>query len=1353
MFFLSYAGIDVASAQALAEGLKAAGADVWVHSGPKALDAGTPYPEQLEQKLKQSSALLLLVGTRGVDRWVRVEVDVALIRQVESPSYRIIPLLLPGVQFRQLPPFIARFHSIPLEGDVTSWERSRFQALAQQLGTVATGLSISPDECPFPGLESFREEHARFYFGRDREIRRAAALLGRGEGAYRRWLAVYGASGTGKSSFVRAGLVPAIRTGWVEGAPARWRVAVMRPGKDPVHQLARALVQAFDWQQHPGKLPQVEEALRHPTGLGLRDFVSQMRADGEGFLLVVDQLEETFTLSEGAQEEPRLLDVLLDKALSTDQPFHLITTIRSDFMGRINELPHLARALNDPATSHYFLGPMEVANLREAILGPAQLAGLTWDEGLPDRILQDAPIASGGLPLVSHALRELWTRRSKQVLTHTAYAELGGVGGALTRSADELLNTFTPEERAHVRRLMLALVKVGRGARDVRRALTLEEAVTAAGGGSTGHGILVRLSGGRAPHSPADLPAPPRLLTVTQERVDLVHEALLEQWQRLRAWLEESRKELERQDDLEAAARLWKATGALPSEAQLKYLKAAQPVSAPARELLERIRDADLARGLVEQATEIPIRDDPQLSLRLIIEAHQLEPSEQTAAALLSWYLRRQRLHLLGHKGPLWSACFSPDGKHLLTASKDQTARVWAATTGLLLMELRGHEDTVHQATFSPDGQRVLTASQDKTAWIWDVRSGKPLVKLRGHKGPVRAALFSPDGQHVLTASEDMLARYWDAQSGKLLFKLRGHEEPVVSAAFSADGQRILTASMNGTALLWDIPNKELLATLRGHTRTVWTVAFSPNGQSALTASEDGKAHLWDAQSGQHLAELRGHSGPLHDASFSADGQRVLTASQDGTARLWNAKSGRPLIKLRGHAGPVMAATFSPRGQRVLTASQDGTARLWDTKTGKPLATLRGHTEPVVSAAFSLGGHQALTASEDMTARLWDTQSGQPTADLTGHSLPVTATFSPDSKLVLTTTQGGVTRLWSSKNGKALAKLSGSPGTVRAAAFSPDGQQFLIACETGTVQLWDTKSRKRVAEFHEPLGDLFHKPSGTLVAAAFGPTGPRALIASPSGAVRSWNILERQAWVELRMHTQPVVAATFSPDGQRVLTVSNDFVAWLWDATTGQPLTELRGNSSRITASFSQDGARLLTASEDKIARCWDTQTGQVLVEFRGHSGPLWDAAFSPDGHRVVTASEDATARLWDARTGQPLAELRGHSSSVNTVAFSPSGQRILTASKDGTARLWDAVRRQPLADLRGHSSSIWSASFSRSGERVLTASLDGTVRLWWVHELCAPTEELFRLARRSSVRELTPEERQRYLPRGSQSG
>ena len=331
----------------------------------------------------------------------------------------------------------------------------------------------------------------------------------------------------------------------------------------------------------------------------------------------------------------------------------------------------------------------------------------------------------------------------------------------------------------------------------------------------------------------------------------------------------------------------------------------------------------------------------------------------------------------VGHTDNVTSAAFSPDGKTLVTASWDNTARLWDAASGKLLHTLEGHTSIVISAAFSPDGKRVVTASGDYTARLWDASSGKLLHTLEGHTSNVESAAFSPDGKSVVTASEDKTARLWDAASGKLLHTLEGHTSIVFSAVFSPDGKSLVTASDDYTARLWDASSGKLLHTLEGHTDRVYSAVFSPDGKTLVTASVDSTARLWDASSGKLLHTLEGHTDWVNSAAFSPDGKTVVTASADYTARLWDAASGKLLHTLEGHTYWVRSAAFSLDGKTLATASVDNTARLWDAASGKLLHTLEGHTSGVNSAAFSPDGKTVVTASDDGSTILWDVKRGE----------------------------------------------------------------------------------------------------------------------------------------------------------------------------------------------------------------------------------------------------------------------------------------------------------------------------------------------------------------------------------------
>ena len=540
-----------------------------------------------------------------------------------------------------------------------------------------------------------------------------------------------------------------------------------------------------------------------------------------------------------------------------------------------------------------------------------------------------------------------------------------------------------------------------------------------------------------------------------------------------------------------------------------------------------------------------------------------------------------------GHEVFVNSAVFSPDGQYILTASADQTARLWEKASGRHIMTYRGHEDWVISAVFSPDGQYILTASDDNTAQLWETASGKNIMTYHGHEGWVRSAVFSPDGEYILTASHDNTARLWERESGKEIMTYHGHEGWVRSAVFSPDGNHILTASDDNTARLWDRSSGKEIMIYHGHKSWVRSAVFSPDGKHILTASRDHTARLWERSSGKQIMTYRGHEEWVRSAVFSPDGNYILTASDDQTARLWEKASGKHIMTYHGHKDDLNSAVFSPDGNHILTASNDRTARLWDRSSGKELITYRGHEDWVRSVAFSPDGQYILTASDDNTARLWETASGKNIITYRGHERSVrSAVFSPDGQHILTASFDGTARLWETASGRHIMTYHGHKDDVNSAVFSPDGNHILTASDDNTARLWETASGKNIMIY--------------------------------------------------RGHGNSVKSAVFSPDAQHILTASADKTARLWDRSSGKEIMIYRGHEDWVnSAVFSPDGEHILTLSFDETARLWEKASGREIKSMSLEEGEelmkLWGKQTPPTPRKESLDYQGGHFSLHDA--------------------------------------------------------------------------------------------------------------------------
>ncbi|REG27009.1 WD40 repeat protein [Archangium gephyra] len=1354
--FLSYNGQDKASVEALAERLRTdAGLRPFLDKWQ--LTPGTRWQPALEEALAKSQAVAVFFGPSGVSPWRNEEVRVALANAVRTQDdYRVIPVLLPGAKAEEITGFLAQRTWVDFRAGLDDGAAfTRLVAGIKGHAPENDTFQLPDEPAPYRGLLPFSQQHARFFFGREAEIETVLARL-----RHSSFLAVVGASGVGKSSLVLGGVLPRLEArGLGDDAPLRARR--MTPGSRPLRGLADQLATLVPPEARLATAEALREQLASRSN-ALRTAVSTLTADQPGtFLLVVDQLEELFTYApDGSLSESAtaLLANLRDAVEHGGGALRVIVTLRADFFERCLRIPTLRALLQD---HEVLLGNMGPEALRDAIVRPAQTVGAFLERGLVRAILKDVSQEPGSLPLLEHALYELWRARNGAWLTLSAYEASGGVEGALQRRAQTCYEALSAPQREIAKRLFLRLTALGEGTPDTRRRILSCELNFPGMDSTQVEHVLRVLSGPGA-----------RLIVVHENSVEVAHEVLIQTWPTLRGWLDENRRVLSIHRRLTEATHEWTEhhqdasylyTGSRLLEAEESFLGKPGPLNARERDFLdasverrdeekraeERRRQAELERtqelarvaeaGRRAEAARARVARRATRRLRVLAlvllvgtagvvsfwaearrERDVALSRELTASALLELEEDPQRSLLL-----IQQAYRITPTEHVAKALS-----AWQLEPALLVV--RDTANIIGRVGFHPDGSRIITSNSEGLARIWDVASGRPLVTLKGHTGPVRSARFDSAGARAATAGQDGLARVWDVASGKLLVTLSGHTDAVWDARFSPEGSRLLTLSRDGTVRTWDAASGRHLLTLVRRPEQVGFAMFSPDSTRIVTAGGDGTMRIREVESGGLLVTLTAHSGAVLTARFNPEGTRIVTAGLDGTARLWDAASGRLLATLSGHADGVLGATFSPDGTRIVTASLDGTARLWDAATGRLLATLVGHTGPVVDAGFRPDGARVVTASEDGTARLWDAASGVLLTTLSGHTNTVLgASFGPDGMSVVSFSRDGTARLWDA-SGKISTTLSGT--TVD---FSAEGTRAVTASEDGTARVWETAT-----------GRLLVTLSGhtdAVLGVTFSPDGTRIVTTSNDGTARLWDAATGRLLVTLSGHTGKVWSANFSPDGARIATASMDETARLWDAATGRLLVTLSGHTGEVwSARFSPDGARVATASMDETARLWDAATGRLLVTLSGHTALVADASFSPDGTRIATAGMDGTARLWDAASGQLLVTLSGHTiGPVVEARFSDGGTRIITTYREDTPCLWDAASGQPLARPFGEASLLRGVRLSTDGSRLFTPNGNGTIRIW-THRVWEPLEA--QLSNWSAGRDLTCEERALYL-------
>ncbi|GHF54791.1 hypothetical protein GCM10010218_40120 [Streptomyces mashuensis] len=1175
----------------------------------------------------------------------------------------------------------------------------------------SAGGARDDDACPYPGLSPFGVEDARWFFGREEAVAGLVSQLAerlRTPGP----LLVMAPSGAGKSSLLRAGLLPALARGVlpVPGSQT-WPVALLTPGRRPVEALLdrTAMVTGASRRLLEKALGEGGDALAAAVGaaVGTGDAAVSL-------IVVVDQFEETFMLCPDEAEQQEFVQALLALTRQPEgsgravPPALVVLGVRADFYERCLAFPGLAASMQ---RGHVTLGPMGDAQLRDAITGPAREAGLELEPGLAEILLRDTGLVhgravparaapAGALPLLSHALLSTWQHRENGTLTVDGYRLTGGICGAVAATAERAYASLPPHQQETARYVLLHLVQVGEHRQTSRRARRTElldiggadhEAADHAADHAMDHEADHAADRAGDAEAVVETFTRARLLLVDADHVEVAHEALLDAWPRLRQWIDEDRAALRTRQALADAAVTWEQEG---RDTSLLYrgsrLAAALEAAAGPR---ARAALTSTARAFLQASAD-------QETDRQLTEQRRL----RRLRALISGLATLLVLSLLAGAVAVHQSRVADDQRRIAES------RELAARAGGMMQD-------------QPEAAMLLALSAYRRSPTTEARSSLlstyaqfPGNQLAGHTDDVWAVTFSPDGRTMATASDDHTAKLWDTATGGLVATLAGHTDRVAGVAYSPDGRTLATVGRDRTAKLWDTGTHRLVATLTGHSSGVNGVAFRPDGRTLATASDDGTVRLWDVATHRQAAVLTTGDSTVRRVAFSPDGRTLAAAYSDRKARLWDVDARRVTATLAGHTNTVTAVAFSPDGRTLATGSSDRTARLWDLESYRTTATFEGHADMVWSVAFSPDGRTLATAAvNDGTARLWDTTTHRATGTLAGAGLISAVAFGPDGRSMATvaeTGQRGVTpplQLWNATTHEKARTLTGSGESTTAVAVSPDGRTLAAGDSHGSVFVWDIAGHRLVT----PLTG----PTGAVTSLVFSPDGSTLAGTGEDGTTRLWDMSRREEPKEaatLTGHSGSVRAAAFSPDGRTLATAGSDHSTRLWDTRSHDQVAVLDGEPDAVgSVAFSPDGRTLATGSHDGTIRLWDLRSRTVVTTLArdGQMCRAYTLAFSPDGRTLAATSCDIT--LWSTDTHQRIARLTGHTETTSRLAYAPDGRTLATAGYDRTVRLWDTQSHQPVATLTGTGGYVSGLAYAPGSHLLATTNTDRAVRLW----------------------------------------
>jgi WD40 repeat protein len=1194
---------------------------------------------------------------------------------------------------------------------------------------------------PYRGLQSFEEDQSDLFFGRQELTEKLGQFVND-----QPLTVVLGASGSGKSSLVKAGLVPFLKQQDAKNAQSQWQIlAPIRPGETPFNALRNSLN-----MENMAGLTAATDMLSQYMAVWCQKYPQQK------LLLPIDQFEELITLCQNEKERENFLQGLAQALKAYPEQLRLVITLRSDFEPQFQDA-----GLKDYwSTARFVVPPLTRVELREAIEEPASKRVMYFQSDDPknplvDQLIDEVAEMPGALPLLSFTLSELYLKYLRRqddakicgdtidrAITEADYKDLGGVARSLTQRADQEYDALVQQDPAYaqtIRHVMLRMVAVG-GGELARRRVPLSEFEYPPEQNERVKTVIQRFSVARLLVEGNDTDGKPND-TEDKPYVEPAHDALVRGWQKLLTWKQEQEEDLLLQRRLTPAAEEWKNSQndakkqpkGILSKADsafdwldVRLFSVEKEANKIFTNFISILRKSQNQQEKSKNKPEYFLWDtNPYLNVLSEeiksdenwfneLEIEFIKASQFKRRRNISWRWRIAGAITLIISGAAIVAFLQwtnaqrqlvstinslvNNSEELFDSNKEFDALLAGLNAGKNLKQASGASSELQS--------KIKDVLQNAMVWV------KEKNRLEGHSASVKSVSFSPDKSLLASGSADNTIRIWDVATGKTLHIFQGHTAPINSVSFSPDGQRLASGSTDNTIRIWDIDKEHTIRILQGHTAPINSVSFSPNGQRLASGSDDNTIRVWDAATGNIIHTIDRHRNDISSVSFSPDGRRLVSGSFDRKIGIWNTTTGEGKIynTEENNIRMIDSVSFSPDNKTIAFAGEDQKIWLFNPD-NKTIGNLTGHRGRIKSISFSQNGQRLVSAGWDNTIKLWDVTTLKEIDTLSGHRQFINSvSFSSDDQFLASASEDLSIKIWNIGDRLEANAFITSRHEVWSISFSSDGSMLASGNDDGTINILDVDKGEIIKVFEM-------KDRSRVRSISFNPQD-RNVFASVSwnGQISLWNVNIDHPIKTINTSGDLPTSISFSPNGKLIAEGNLDGDIKLWNVANGRSISTLNGHNDSIqpnSIDFSPDGRWLASGSLDKTIKIWSVDTGNIVYDFTDHTDAVNGVSFSPDGNYLASASSDQTIKIWNVTSGTIIKTFRGHINAVKSVSFSPDGQRLASGGEDKTIIIWDVKTSEVVTILKGHKAGDIRVSFSPDGRLLASGDADKTVILW----------------------------------------